>query len=46
MVAHSAVKIVVSAPTHRHSVKAAGLVFNMGWNRISRNTPATTIVLE
>ena len=41
-----AVKRVVSAPRHRHRVRAVVLVYMAGDRRISRKIPATTIVLE
>lgn len=41
-----AVKRVVMAPRHRVR-DCASLLFSIsGWNRISKKTPATTIVLE
>lgn len=44
--AHIAVNSVVMAPKHRVIVCIIVLCSIRGWNRISRNTPATTIVLE
>lgn len=44
--AHIAVKSVVMAPKHRVVVCITVLCSIKGWNRISRNTPATTMVLE
>ncbi len=46
VMAQIAVKSVVIAPRHRVIVKMVGLFWIMGWNRISRKIPATTIVLE
>lgn len=37
---------VEMAPRHRHRVRASLLLVSMGWVRMSRKTPATTIVLE
>lgn len=44
--AHVAANAVEMAPRHRQVVKAVWLSLIIGWIRISRNTPATTIVLE
>lgn len=44
--AHIAVNRVVIAPKHRVIVCTVLLSSINGWNRIRRNTPATTIVLE
>ena len=44
--AQVAVKRVVRAPKHRHSVRAVGLFSIRGLVRISKKIPATTIVLE
>lgn len=44
--AQVAVKTVVRAPRHRHSVDAAALFSISGLVRMSRKIPATTIVLE
>lgn len=44
--AHRAVNRVVIAPIHRIDVRAVLLFSRIGWNRISRKIPATTIVLE
>lgn len=44
--AQAAVKSVVIAPRHRQIVNAVLLFWIMGWMRISRKIPATTIVLE
>lgn len=44
--AQMAVNRVVMAPRHRVVVWIVLLFSIRGWNRISRNTPATTIVLE
>lgn len=41
-----AVNRVVIAPKHSIAVKIVLLLEIRGWNRISRKTPATTIVLE
>ncbi len=46
VIAQIAVKSVVIAPKHRVVVKMVGLSLIIGWNRISRKIPATTIVLE
>lgn len=46
MSAQVAVKSVVRAPRHRHSVRAVGLFSIKGLIRIRRKIPATTIVLE
>lgn len=46
VIAHTAVKVVVSAPIHRHVVSARLLFSRSGDSRISRKMPATTIVLE
>lgn len=44
--AQIAVNRVVMEPKHSIAVKIVLLLEISGWNRISRNTPATTIVLE
>lgn len=44
--AQIAVNKVVIAPRHSMAVRMVLLLEISGWNRISRNTPATTIVLE
>lgn len=44
--AQVAVKRVVNAPKHKHSVNAVGLFSMRGLVRISKKIPATTIVLE
>lgn len=44
--AHIAVNKVVIAPKHSVAVCIVLLHSIRGWNRIRRNTPATTIVLE
>lgn len=44
--AQIAVNRVVIAPRQRQAVSAVVFVCSRGWRRISRNTPATTIVLE
>lgn len=44
--AQVAVKRVVRAPKHRHSVRAVGLFSIRGLVRMRRKIPATTIVLE
>lgn len=44
--AQIAVNRVVMEPKHSIAVKMVLLLEISGWNRISRNTPATTIVLE
>lgn len=44
--AHVAANSVDVAPKQRHRVRAALLLVSMGWRRISRKIPATTIVLE
>lgn len=44
--AHAAAKAVEMAPRHRQVVKAVSLSSIRGWTRISKNTPATTMVLE
>lgn len=44
--AQVAVKRVVRAPEHRHSVRAVGLFSIRGLVRMRRKIPATTIVLE
>ena len=44
--AQIAVNRVVIAPRHSVMVWIVLLYSMRGWNRISRNTPATTIVLE
>lgn len=44
--AQIAVNSVVTAPRHRVRVWIVGFCSIRGWKRISRNTPATTIVLE
>jgi len=41
-----AVNRVVAAPKHNMAVKIVLLLEIRGWNRINRNTPATTMVLE
>lgn len=44
--AQAAVKRVVSAPRQRQVVRAVWLFCIIGWRRIRRKIPATTIVLE
>ena len=44
--AQVAVNSVVRAPKHRQILWAVGLLLRRGLRRISRKTPATTIVLE
>lgn len=44
--AQVAVKRVVSAPKHRHRVRAVWLFSMRGLIRTSKKIPATTIVLE
>ena len=44
--AHVAANSVESAPRHRHVVRAVWLLDSMGWVRMSRKIPATTMVLE
>lgn len=44
--AHVAANKVERAPRHRHRARAVGLVLNIGWVRMSKKIPATTIVLE
>lgn len=44
--AHVAVNKVVSAPRHRHVVRAVALFSMRGLSRMRRKIPATTIVLE
>lgn len=44
--AQVAVKRVVRAPKHKHTVKAVWLSSIRGWSRINRKMPATTMVLE
>lgn len=44
--AQIAVNRVVIAPKHSIIVKMVSLLEIRGWKRISRKTPATTIVLE
>lgn len=44
--AHVAANAVEIAPRHKQVVKAVWLSLIIGWMRISKNTPATTIVLE
>lgn len=46
VMAHTAVKVVVSAPRHRHVVSARLFFSIKGDNRINMKMPATTIVLE
>lgn len=46
VIAAAAANIVVVAPMIRHIVFMVGLLLRIGWSRISRNTPATTMVLE
>lgn len=46
VMAEAAAKIVVVAPRMRHTVIIRLLFCMIGCKRISRNTPATTIVLE
>lgn len=46
VMAEAAANIVVRAPKIRHIVIMVLLFCIIGWRRISRNTPATTIVLE
>lgn len=44
--AAAAANIVVVAPRIRHTVIVSSFFCMIGCNRINRNTPATTIVLE
>lgn len=44
--AHVAANSVDKAPRHKHRVRAVGLLVSMGWVRMSRKIPATTMVLE
>lgn len=44
--AHVAANSVDRAPRHRQVVRAVWLFESMGWVRMSRKIPATTIVLE
>lgn len=44
--AQAAVNKVVRAPKHRQIVSAKSLFSIIGWSRIRRKIPATTIVLE
>lgn len=44
--AQIAINIVVTAPRHNVRLWTSILFSIIGWKRISRNTPATTIVLE
>lgn len=44
--AQIAVNRVVIAPKHNMAVRIVLLLEIRGWNRINKNTPATTIVLE
>lgn len=44
--AQVAANSVDSAPRQRHRVRAVWLVESIGWVRMSRKIPATTIVLE
>ena len=44
--AQVAANSVDSAPKHKHEVRAAWLVVSIGWVRMSRKIPATTMVLE
>lgn len=44
--AHVAANSVDRAPRHKHVVRAVWLFVSMGWVRMSRKIPATTIVLE
>lgn len=46
MSAQIAVNRVVIAPKHSVAVKMVLLLEISGWNRINKNTPATTMVLE
>lgn len=46
VIAQVAANSVDSAPRHRHMVRAVWLPESIGWVRISRKIPATTIVLE
>ena len=46
VIAHIAVNSVVNAPKHNEIVRIVWLFSSIGWNRISRKIPATTIVLE
>ena len=46
VVAQIAVNRVVKAPRQRQVVRAVLFVESIGWVRISRKIPATTIVLE
>lgn len=46
VMAQIAVKRVVIAPRHRAIVRIVVLFSNIGWKRMSRKIPATTIVLE
>lgn len=44
--AHVAANRVERAPRHRQIDRTGGLLVNMGWVRMSRKIPATTMVLE
>lgn len=44
--AAAAANMVVVAPRIRHIIFMLWLLLRMGWSRISRKTPATTMVLE
>lgn len=44
--AQVAANSVEMAPRHRHRDRAVWLLLNIGWVRISRKIPATTMVLE
>lgn len=46
LIAQRAAKSEVKAPKQRHTVRATVLVSISGWMRMSRKTPAITIVLE
>lgn len=46
VVAAVAANMAVVAPTIRQAVFSIRLLWNAGYRRINRNTPATTIVLE
>lgn len=46
VIAAAAANMVVVAPRIRQMVSACSFFCSMGWRRISRKMPATTIVLE
>lgn len=46
VIAAAAANMVVVAPIIRHIIFIVWLLLIIGWSRISRNTPATTMVLE